>query len=124
MGGSRELTSIQSINSVCGKTASDTTELYLYNNYIDTIQGDSGYLTSYNLNLPYLQTLSLTGYNYRGDLSMNRTKFPNLNSVNISGSKISLNIDSSDVRYVYATNCQANLPKVLKVRSGAHCWRP
>ena len=117
MGGSRELTSIQSINSVCGKTPSDTTELYLYNNYIDTVQGDSGYLTSYNLNLPYLQILSLTGNNYSGDLSMNRTKFPNLNSVDISGSKISLSIDSSDVKYVSATNCKTNLLKVTNCPS-------
>ena len=117
MGGSRELTSIQSKNSVWGKTASDTSELYLYNNYIDTIQGDSGYLKSYNLNLPYLQTLSLTGNNYSGDLSMNRQKFPNLNSVDISGSKISLSVDSSDVKYVSATNCRANLLKVTNCPS-------
>ena len=117
MGGSRELTSIQSINSVCGKTSSDTTELYLYNNYIDTVIGDSGYLTSYNLNLPYLQTLSLTGNNYSGDLSIDRTRFPNLNSVNISGSKISLSIDSSDVKQVSATNCMANLLRITNCPS-------
>lgn len=79
--------------------------------YLENLVGFSGAINSWNIQLPSLKVISLTSSNYSGTLTLNQNELkngyfllPNLTSVDISGSKISLDMDSGNVRTLTLDN--------------------
>ena len=107
LGGSQAWTYLENINWLSADT------LIINSDKLENILGTSGRFSSIQLTTPNLQTLELTSSNYQGTLSLSGTdNFPNLNSINVSRSNLSLNLNDLGVTYVNAaniTNAQATI---------------
>jgi hypothetical protein len=106
-GGSSLWTYLDSINSFV------RTPFNISTNRLTTLNGDSGTVRSWNLNMPALQDVSLTSSSYQGDLIFDAStvdNFPNLNKIDISNSSIRLKVVAENVKIVNLSN--VNTPSV------------
>lgn len=108
-GGSQLWTDLNSINSFVDSSASDNnTALYINNKYLEYINGTSGsYTGGFNFVLPAVKSIVMNSAGYAGTLSIDDS-FYNLSSIDISRSKISLNINGSRVTNVDARNINSD----------------
>ncbi len=100
-GGSSLWTYLDSINSFV------RTPFNISTNRLTTLNGDSGTVRSWNLNMPALQDVSLTSSYYQGDLVFDAStvdNFPNLNKIDISNSSIQLKVVAENVKTVNLSN--------------------
>jgi len=78
--------------------------------YFTNIVGTRGVCEHWNLNTPSVKNVSLTGSGYSGELKFASEgtvdEFPNLTSINISGTKISLTVDKVPITTLNASNMQ------------------
>lgn len=100
LGGSQAWTYLESINWV-----STSGNLLINSNNLETIYGDDGVFAGIELRTPNAKTISLNSSKYTGQLKLkNSTNFPNLNSIDISSSKLSLDIDKLNVSTINISN--------------------
>jgi len=96
-GGSALWTYLDSINSFV------RTPFNISTNRLTTLNGNSGTVRSWNLNMPALQDVSLTSSDYQGELVFDASavdNFPNLNNIDISNSRIQLKVVAENVKTV------------------------
>lgn len=99
-GGSSSWTYLENINWI-----SNVSSLSITSDKLQTITGSSGTFSAIELNTPNVNTISLTSSNYSGTLNLNGSdSYPNLTSVNISSSKLSLVMNGLNVTALYAQN--------------------
>jgi len=108
-GGSKLWTYISSINSLID----ENNNLSISSIYLENLIGTSGTCTQWALDMPSLKDVVLTSPNYSGDLvfkideATSKDSFPNLTSINISGSKIKLTVQKEGVQTINASNVKA-----------------
>lgn len=108
LGGSSLWTYLSSINPFI--TTKGT--LTVRSDYFTSLIGTSGVCSLWTINTPSLKTISLTNNdNYSGNLVFESTgttdNFPNLKTINISGTKISLRVSNESFTTLNATNMKA-----------------
>lgn len=99
-GGSALWTYLDSINSFISPS------MYVSSSRLRNLVGTKGTVNTWQINMPALQTVSLTSPNYSGDLVFDATttdNFPNLSDINISGSNLSLKVKKEKVHKVNLT---------------------
>lgn len=79
----------------------------LSSKYLENLYGDSGTIGSWSLNLPSLKKIRLTSQNYSGNLTINEN-FPNIQSIDISDSKINLNLRDSKIQSLNLSRIQSS----------------
>lgn len=103
-GGSSMWTSIDSINSLAQGNVT------IISDKLQTLNGNEGTANSWTLQMPALQELHLNSKDYTGDLIFSRNaavQSPALRVIDISNSKINLNVDSQNVRTINLTNVKS-----------------
>ena len=98
LGGSGNWTYINSINSLLP----DQGSFYINSDKLTTLFGTSGTCNGWNITLPALQDVSLTSPLYSGVLKFD--SLSNLNTINISGTKLGLDVDNLNVTDINASN--------------------
>lgn len=102
LGGSQAWTYLQNINWIA------TEALYITSDKLQNITGTSGKFTSLQLHTPNVKTIQLTSSNYSGLLNLNGiSNYPNLHSIDISGSKIGLTVDGLNIKNLNISNMNA-----------------
>ena len=99
--GSGAWTELDSINTFNFKY------LQVNSKYLETLSGNASNsmtVAANSLNMPSLKTLVLSSNTYTGNLVLDGTNFPNLGSVDVSNSSISLDISDSDLTRVNIAN--------------------
>lgn len=99
IGGSALWTYLDSINSFIQN------KMEISSNRLKNISGTTGTVGEWSLTLPALQTITLTSANYSGDLEFDASlgdKFPNLRTIDISNSGISLKVRNENIETVTA----------------------
>ena len=116
--GSNLWTYIESINSL---VPNDTTSMfYIKSEYLENLTGNSGTCSNWQIDLKSLRTVSLTSANYNGTLSFmlgeNGTvdNYPNLDTIDISGSSISLVVRGEGITRVNCSNVGAGANTIDK----------
>lgn len=102
LGGSGSWTKIDSINTLIQGGS-----FYVTSDKLTTLYGTSGSCGSWSINLPALTNVMLTSVLYSGTLQFQTTettKWPNLTSIDIHGSKLGLNLDGLNVKQINADN--------------------
>lgn len=106
-GGSSQWLSISDISSFIPAANTFT----LYSDRLNVLYGSSGTCKSWSLGLPAVKTIELTSPNYSGQLNIvGAANFPNINEINISNTKIELNVNEVGVTKIKANN--VNSPKL------------
>ena len=103
-GGSSMWTNIDSINSLAQGNVT------IVSDKLQVLNGNAGTANSWTLQMPALQELYLNSKDYTGDLVFSRdalVQSPALRIIDISNSKINLNVDSQNVRTVNLTNVKS-----------------
>ena len=107
IGGSALWTDLSTINPFITKDA----KIRVHSKYFTTLLGTSGICNSWDIETPSLRKVSLTNNrNYSGILTLaqdaetNPVGFPNLDEVDVSGTALSLTIDTCPVTIVKANN--------------------
>jgi hypothetical protein len=80
--------------------------------YLENLVGFSGAISTWSIKMPSLKVISLTSSNYSGTLNLNQNELsgseyfllPNLKTIDISGSKISLNVNSGNIKDINLDN--------------------
>ena len=104
LGGSQAWTYLESINWI-----STSGNLLINSNNLETIYGDEGTFAGIELRTPNAKTISLNSSKYSGQLKLkNSTNFPNLNSIDISNSKLSLEVDKLNISTINVSNIHNN----------------
>lgn len=108
LGGSSLWTYLSSINPFI--TTKGT--LTVKSDYFTSLIGTSGICSLWTINTPSLKTISLTNNDgYSGDLAFESTgttdNFPNLKTINITGTKIALRVSNESFTTLAATNMKA-----------------
>lgn len=78
--------------------------------YLENLVGYKGNISTWNISLPSLKFISLTSPNYSGTLNLDQSSeilYPNLRSVDISNSGISLTINGGNIKDVVLNNVSA-----------------
>ena len=102
LGGSQAWSYLQDINWI------STSGLYITSDKLENITGNSGKFTSLQLHTPNVKDISLTSRNYSGNLLLDGTdNYPNLSSINISGSQISLTANNLNIKSLNISNMDA-----------------
>lgn len=104
-GGSYIWTYLDSINSIANGTVQITS------NKLTNLNGTSGNASQWGLDMPALQEVNLTSPNYSGALIFDASSsdsFPNLNSINISGSQINLSVINEKLSTINVSNIVSN----------------
>ena len=110
-GGSQAWTYLQSINWI------NTTTLLINSDNLESINGNEGSFSSITLKTPNVKTIDLNSSKYSGLLTLNDFKsYPNLNSVNIANSKMSLNCDGLDLKTLNISNI-VNVNSEITIRN-------
>lgn len=118
LGGSQSWTYLESINWV-----STSGNLLINSNNLETIYGDDGTFAGIELRTPNAKTISLNSSKYTGQLKLkDSVNFPNLNSIDISNSKLSLDVNKLNVSTINISNIRnssasvsiANCSKISK----------
>lgn len=100
LGGSQSWTYLESINWV-----STSGNLLINSNNLETIYGDDGTFAGIELRTPNAKTISLNSSKYTGQLKLkDSVNFPNLNSIDISNSKLSLDVNKLNVSTINISN--------------------
>ena len=113
--GSSAWTFLSSINTFDFKG----NEFYINSRYLENLVGNSTKtlnIREENIIMPNLKTIELTGPNYSGKISNtenNQNKFLNLESVNISNSKLSLELSNSNCKSVYFDNINSTKVQLI-----------
>lgn len=103
LGGSQAWTYLESINWL------NTDSLLINSNKLENITGSSGSFGSITLETANVKTIDLNSGNYRGTLTLdNAAKYPNLQSINISGSKMSLTATRLNCSIINISNINNN----------------
>ena len=111
-GGSDLWNSVESINGFVDSLTSKS-NFYMDSEKIEHIEGTSDAAVSgqWQFVTPAVETIKLTGKNYSGSLAIDDSLF-NLTSLDISGSKISVEIDKSKLRTLNLNNVNSTTIKV------------
>lgn len=103
MGGSQAWSYLSSINWMA-----DTQNLYINSKKLENIYGDSGSFNNVTIIAPNIKNLVLKSENYSGKLQLkNAINYPNLDLIDISNSKISLEVDGLNVKTINLSNMKA-----------------
>jgi hypothetical protein len=79
--------------------------LYIGSDKLESINGSSNTFGSFSFNTPSVKEINLTSPGYTATLSLNGSdNYPNLSSINLSGSKMGLNANSLNVSTVNVGN--------------------
>ena len=79
--------------------------MYIGSDKLESIYGSTNSFGSFSFDTPSVKTISLTSPGYTATLNLNGSdKYPNLNSVNLSGSKMSLAANSLNIKSVDVSN--------------------
>lgn len=101
LGGSQNWTELQSIDWI------STSNLMITTNKLSSIQGSQGSFNAITLTTPNVKTIELNSPRYSGKLSLQSTvKFPNINIIDISNSKLSLTANDLNVTQINISNIQ------------------
>lgn len=101
LGGSQNWNELQSIDWI------STGSLTITSNNLSNIQGSQGSFTAIELNTPNIKTIELNSAKYSGRLDLETTtKFPNLNIIDISNSKLGLVANNLNVSQINISNIQ------------------
>lgn len=103
LGGSQAWTYLSDINWLSTSTLSITSDK------LESINGSTGSISSIQLTMPNLKTVALNSSQYKALLSMSgQSNYPNLSSIDISNSKMSLNLDSLNIKNLNISNISNN----------------
>ena len=103
LGGSQAWTFLESINWLNAESLS------INSNKLENITGSSGSFGSITLNTANIKTIDLNSGNYRGTLTLDSSaKYPNLYSINISGSKMGLTATGLNCSIINISNINNN----------------
>lgn len=98
-GGSSMWTFIESIDSLAEGN------VFIESDKLQVLNGQNGTVNAWDLKMPALQQIHLNSPNYAGNLVFDRdSNFYNLTTIDISNSKINLEIDNQVVREINLTN--------------------
>lgn len=102
VGGSQLWSYLENINWIEGNAQ---TGLYIGSDKLESINGSSNTFGSFSFNMPSVKEINLTSPGYTATLSLNGSdNYPNLSSINLSGSKMGLNANSLNVSTVNVSN--------------------
>ena len=102
VGGSQLWSYLENINWIEGNAQ---TGLYIVSDKLESINGSSNTFGSFSFNTPSVKEINLTSPGYTATLSLNGSdNYPNLSSINLSGSKMGLNANSLNVSTVNVSN--------------------
>lgn len=111
LGGSQNWTELQSIDWIA------TSNLMINTNKLSNIQGSHGSFTAISLATPNVKIIELNSPGYSGKLSLESTiKFPNLNIIDISNSKLSLTANDLNVTQIDISNIK-NTSSEIDIRN-------
>lgn len=104
LGGSQSWTYLESINWI-----STSGNLFINSDNLETIYGDDGTFAGIELRTPNARTISLNSSKYTGQLKLkDSVNFPNLNSIDISNSRLSLDVNKLNVATINVSNIRNN----------------
>lgn len=102
VGGSQLWSYLENINWIEGNAQ---TGLYIGSDKLESINGSSNTFGSFSFNTPSVKEINLTSPGYTATLSLNGSdNYPNLSSINLSGSKMGLTANSLNVTTVNVSN--------------------
>lgn len=102
VGGSQLWSYLENINWIEGNAQ---TGLYIGSDKLESINGSSNTFGSFSFNTPSVKEINLTSPGYTATLALNGSdNYPNLSSINLSGSKMGLNANSLNVTTVNVSN--------------------
>nr|UWI22659.1 MAG: hypothetical protein [Bacteriophage sp.] len=79
--------------------------MYIGSDKLESINGSSNTFGSFSFDTPSVKEINLTSPGYTATLTLNGTdRYPNLNFINISGSKMGLTVNGLNVATVNASN--------------------
>ena len=101
LGGSQIWTELSSINWI----SSGSNAILINSKNIETLFGNLGSFNGLTLRTPSIKTISLNSANYTGNLILSETSsYPNLNSIDISKSKIQLTASNLNISSLNISN--------------------
>lgn len=102
IGGSQLWSYLEDINWIEGNAQ---TGLYIGSDKLESINGSSNTFGSFSFDTPSVKEINLTSPGYAATLALNGAdNYPNLNSINISGSKMGLTANNLNVTTVNVSN--------------------
>lgn len=102
IGGSQLWSYLENINWIEGNAQ---TSLYIGSDKLESINGSSNTFGSFSFDTPSVKEINLTSPGYTATLTLNGAdKYPNLSSINLSGSKMGLTANSLNVATVNVSN--------------------
>lgn len=102
VGGSQLWSYLENINWIEGNAQ---TGLYIGSDKLESINGSSNTFGSFSFNTPSVKEINLISPGYTATLSLNGSdNYPNLSSINLSGSKMGLNANSLNVSTINVSN--------------------
>lgn len=102
IGGSQLWSYLENINWIEGNAQ---TGLYIGSDKLESINGSSNTFGSFSFNTPSVKEINLTSPGYTATLALNGSdNYPNLSSINLSGSKMGLTANSLNVTTVNVSN--------------------
>lgn len=102
IGGSQLWSYLENINWIEGNAQ---TGLYIGSDKLESINGSSNTFGSFSFNTPSVKEINLTSPGYTATLELNGSdNYPNLSSINLSGSKMGLTANSLNVTTVNVNN--------------------
>lgn len=102
VGGSQLWSYLENINWIEG---SAQTGLYIGSDKLESINGSSNTFGSFSFNTPSVKEINLTSPGYTATLALNGSdNYPNLSSINLSGSKMGLTANSLNITTVNVSN--------------------
>ena len=102
IGGSQLWSYLENINWIEGNAQ---TGLYIGSDKLESINGSSNTFGSFSFNTPSVKEINLTSPRYTATLALNGSdNYPNLSSINLSGSKMGLTANSLNVTTVNVSN--------------------
>lgn len=102
VGGSQLWSYLENINWIEGNAQ---TGLYIGSDKLESINGSSNTFGSFSFNTPSVKEINLTSYGYTATLALNGSdNYPNLSSINLSGSKMGLTANSLNITTVNVSN--------------------
>lgn len=102
VGGSQLWSYLENINWIEGNAQ---TGLYIGSDKLESINGSSNTFGSFSFNTPSVKEINLTSPGYTATLALNGSdNYPNLSSINLSGSKMGLTANGLNVTTVNVSN--------------------
>lgn len=102
VGGSQLWSYLENINWIEGNAQ---TGLYIGSDKLESINGSSNTFGSFSFDTPSVKEINLTSHGYTATLTLNGAdNYPNLSSINLSGSKMGLTANGLNVSTVNVSN--------------------